>query len=180
MLNILTTEYKNVIQADCRQHKIVVVLVLTSILFSIGLMLAFSLYAVSGFRIGTVAINNNQILTGADLAEYTKVKQNLTTLNNKSLLIATSSPVVYTDVLEKIIKAKSAGIIVDSFAIDYVGNKKLPIGNISGFATDRQSLVNFVEALKKDKTFSSVDYPVSNIIGGNDNRFNVSLEMAKK
>ncbi len=180
MLNILTTGYKELIRTEYRKRKMVVSLTVIFILLSIGLLLSFSLYVVSTFKTSVVSVSDNKILVGDDLAEFTRLKQSLVKLNSDSEIVASSSPIKSSGLLEKIIEARTLGIKIESFSVDFLDGKKLPVGSISGSSASRQSLINFAEALKKDKAFTKVDYPVANLISEGENRFIISLEIAKK
>jgi len=180
MLNILTSEYKESLRADYRKRKRVVFLLLIFILLAIGFLLGFSLYVVSILKTSGAINTKEKVVSSTEIAEFKKLSQDLGNLNSNSLVILAPRPTPMSSLLGKIIMVKPVGIKIDSLAIDFLDGKKSPIGNIAGVSVDRQSLIDFVDALKKESVFTKVDFPVSNLISGNDNRFNVSLEISKK
>lgn len=50
---------------------------------------------------------------------------------------------------------------------------------LSGQAPDRQTLLNFLDALRREPTFSAVDSPITNLIKSRDIPFNIQLTLAK-
>lgn len=77
------------------------------------------------------------------------------------------------DVNAKIIEIKSAAIKIQSFSYDASGPQERIV--VSGLADDRDSLAAFVDALKKEGTFSSVDLPVSSYVKSTNIDFSIAL-----
>ena len=180
MLNILTSEYKELLKADYRKRQRVILLLLVFILLAVGFLLSGSLYVVSLLKTSGMINLKETIVSSAEIAEFKKLKQDLGNLNSNSLVVLAPRQVPVSILLGKITAVKPAGIKIDSLAIDFLDGKKPPIGNISGVSLDRQYLIDFVDALKKEPVFTKVDFPVSNLLGVGGNRFNISLEILKK
>lgn len=77
------------------------------------------------------------------------------------------------EAMAKIIRIKSAAIKIQGFSYDAGGPQERIV--VSGIANDRDSLAQFVDELKKEGTFSSVDLPVSSYVKSTNIDFSIVL-----
>ena len=77
-------------------------------------------------------------------------------------------------VIKEIILNKMSDIKIDEFSFqnDQIKGKTI---SINGIAPSRERLLLFRQALEEDKTFSSVDLPISNFIKGSNIQFYLNL-----
>ncbi len=84
------------------------------------------------------------------------------------------------EILEKIIKNKNEGISLRAFFYDG-GAEKAGNGNgrvsVSGFSETRKNLLDFLSALKKEKSFASVSLPPANLLKEKGIEFNVIVKI---
>lgn len=81
---------------------------------------------------------------------------------------------VFSETILKIIATKGAQVKIIGFMYDAVPDRERV--TLSGVAASRDSLAQFVEALKKDTTFTTVTLPISSYVKSTDIDFSIVLE----
>lgn len=77
-----------------------------------------------------------------------------------------------SEIIERIIKVKSGEISIESFAFN-LGRLE-----IKGSSASRSGLINFVDNLKKQDIFSSIESPLSNFLKEKDIDFSINIKLA--
>lgn len=91
-------------------------------------------------------------------AKVTAFEQN----NNKNIKAS--------EAIKSIINAKTKGITINYLSF---GGKKI---SFNGIAQTRNNLLLFVDNLKKEPAFKTIDSPLSNFLKENDVRFSITIE----
>ncbi len=84
-----------------------------------------------------------------------------------------SSPVSYSDVIQKIISIKNANIKITTISIQNTDSGKQV--SISGRSQNRDTLTAFDKSLKIDGFFSNINLPISNLIKDDNPQFNITM-----
>lgn len=177
MLNIIPTEEKKKILTEYRIR-----LSIVSILAVVALILA-SLVLLAPSYLLTVSKYNS---TSAQLAyqasqqgpsgQQKEVDTQVRAVNkNISLFLGTGAQdrLSPPDVIEKIIGIKSSDIKLEEFSYDVNGGQERIV--INGTAANRDELAAFVQALKKDQAYNSVELPVSSYVKSTNIDFGIVL-----
>ncbi len=85
-----------------------------------------------------------------------------------------SNKSVPSELVIKIISIKNLGIKITGFSYDATLDRERIV--LSGRADDRESLAKFLEDLKKDKTFTKVELPISSFVKSLNIEFSLVLE----
>jgi hypothetical protein len=167
MLNILPTEEKKGILKEYRLRLAVVAVFAISILVVINLILLVPPYLLVISKNSSVANDlaakqSKQAIGGQDKSIEAQIRG----INKKVSVFlgsATSTPRLSPpDAILKIIDMKDPTIKILGFDYDINGQQERFA--ISGIAADRDGLARFVDILKRDSTFTTVDLPVSSYV----------------
>lgn len=173
MANLLPQNKKKEIRKKYRSRVMVVSLTVSGIMFSIALVLLFSLYILLSSRFSgldqmyTVAVSENEDV--AKLEEY----MNNTSAKLKLLQHDDSSLKIPYGIFRSVVDIKPEEISLTEIAYS---NAQICV---TGFAPYRHNLQNFVVAIDESKLFLPVDYPFSNITQKEDIDFSLSINLTK-
>ena len=166
MLNILPTEEKKKVLVEYRLR-----------------LAAISVFAVGALVFASLALLAPSYLLA--VSKHNEVKDSLATLEEKdsrdgqekdvnSQIIAVNkkidlflkanatSTLKPPSVIIKILDIKDSAIKITGFTYDATADQERVV--ITGTALDREKLSQFIEALKKDPAFTSVDLPISSYV----------------
>ncbi len=106
---------------------------------------------------------------------YSKIKE----INKKiDLFLKAGNPnkSVPSELFMKIISTKNSAIKITGLSYDATADRERIV--LGGRASDRESLAKFLEELKKDKTFTKVELPISSYVKSVNIEFSIVLERA--
>lgn len=177
MLNLLPIQQKKkfLIEYRIRFTTVVVFVVAALILANLALLTPSYLLAVSKYEsISTdlAAKQAKQAVGGQGKGIDVQVRD----INKKIDLFLNGGSinrVPPADVVLRIIGIKSASIKIQGFSYEASGQQERIV--VAGVAGDRDGLAQFVEALKKDPMFYSVDLPVSSYVKSTNIDFSIVL-----
>ncbi len=117
------------------------------------------------------SLNRELVLLNKKIAgdEIDNTSSAINDLNIKVSSILSANDSKVSSVLNKILDQKTSGISVTNFVF---GNNKV---SLTGVAGTRTNLILFVESLKKEKSFKSVNSPVSNLIKEKNLNFLINI-----
>jgi hypothetical protein len=129
----------------------------------------------------------------AAMARYTELERNRRAsgaeerereLNQTQVLaekiISDNQGVQGTSLVEKILAHRRSSITLNSFTIVRdVGTSTLAEAKLEGRASTREALLEFKRALEKDRTWSSVELPLSDLAKSRNISFSVKLKQAR-
>ena len=182
MINLLPVEKKKQILLEYRMRLGVVVIVAISALTTASLILLIPSYLLSISKYNT-ATKNLAILEatqGGGLQEK-EVNAQIGAMNKKIeffLRGAGAQPFSPLEIISKILKIKGSTIKIQSFV--YSTNTQGRQLVITGKASSRDSLAEFVAALKEEPSFSRVELPISSYVKSSDIGFSLLIENKKK
>lgn len=177
MLNILPTQEKKKIITEYRFRLgiVAVFAFIILILASLVLLTPSYLLAVSKYNNVSAALalrESKQDSSGQEKDIDAQVRE-----VNKKINLFLSEPfgdrLSPADTILKIIGMKTAAIKIQGFFYDATVRQERIV--ITGVAADRDGLAQFAETLKKDKTFASVDLPVSSYVKSSNIDFSIVL-----
>lgn len=98
------------------------------------------------------------------------------------LLKATSTPSA-PQLFRKILDVRPVGVSITGFSYDTASSPGKKVNSsfviaLQGMAESRTALLSFVDALNKEKSFSSVDLPLSNLISDADVSYSLNIMVA--
>lgn len=166
MLNILATEEKKKILTEYRLRLAVVsvfavaTLVFSSlILLSTSYLLAVSKYNDAKSELGALQEKDSREGQEKDVnARILAVNKNI----DLFLKPKTANTLTPSSIITKILDIKGNAIKIIGFTYDTNADQERIV--VTGIARSRDSLAQFVETLKKDPTFTSVDVPISSYV----------------
>ncbi len=174
MSNLILPEDKKVIAMEYKRRSWVILASLGIVLFSISLILLFSLGVLIEARLVSLrsaTTSDAKRAAAMEVAEYEKAAKEtreLMTIFNQPTLPAPSL------LINQILKYKPTNITLTTITYAYPQPKVLSL-TLSGTAATRKSLISFIELLNKDKTFVSVDSPLSNLVKEVNAPFTISV-----
>lgn len=183
MLNILSTTEKKKILTEYRLRLAVVsIFAVGSLILASLVLLAPSYFlAISKYN---DANNMLEVLEGKNGREGQEkdVNKQIAAINkNVDLFLKAGTPgaLLPSSVVTKILNTKGSAIKIISFTYDASPTQERIV--VAGSALDREKLAEFIEALKKDPAFTSVDIPISSYVKSSNIEFSaVIIRGAKK
>lgn len=182
MLNILPIEEKKKVLIEYR-HRLSIVsffaigalAVASSVLFAPAYILAVSKHNSSEAQLAVL----EEKYGGAGQEKELGVQ--IREINTKILLLLsgdTSARLTPSQAVESIISLKGNKIKISSFTYEAIASQERIV--LTGTASDRDSLANFVETLKKDPTFTSATIPISSYVKSENIDFSIVIERKSK
>lgn len=186
MLNILPTEEKkkNLKEYHLRLGVVSFVMATSLVLVNLALLTPAYFNALAKEAEAKARIVN---FTGKSIEESAKEEQEINTtvadLNKKLNLFlgsstSTSPRFVPSEVFEAILEHKAASIKIYSISYDATLDREQLV--VVGKSLDRDSLAQFVDALKKSGLFTAVDLPIQSYVKSTNIEFSVTLTRALK
>lgn len=178
MINLTPDSQKEKILKEYRERLFtltVLFVVLSTVIATVSLLPS---YFISKTKY-TALKERADILNGqgrkADVSKVTLIIQDL---NEKLLLLRTEKKnievgTLISDVVENVVPG------VKIFNIAYEKRGETAKLDIAGMADKRESLTSFVDKLKKEKLFSEVYSPVSNLVKETNISFNIAIGIAQ-
>ncbi|MBI5078210.1 MAG: hypothetical protein HZB11_02505 [Candidatus Yonathbacteria bacterium] len=177
MLNILATEEKKKILTEYRLRLAVVsVFAVAALVFSSLILLSTSyLLAVSKYNDAKTGLVALQEKDNRESQEKDVTARILAVNKNIDLFLKsdTTSTLMPSSVITKILDIKGSAVKIIGFTYDANAGQERIV--VIGTALNRDSLARFVEALKKDPMFTSVDVPISSYVKSSNIDFSVVI-----
>lgn len=174
MINLIPDSQKETVRAEYR-HRLLslsVLFVLLSIVIAAASLLPS--YFISKTKYVALKERADVLNKEGKRADMSRVSLIIQDLNEKLLLLRTEKK--NTDVGSIIMKlVENAGPSVKVASITYERRGDTAKMDIIGVAGKRESLIAFVDKLKKEKLFSAVYSPVSNLVKETDISFNIEI-----
>lgn len=177
MINLLPSEEKKKVRMDYRLRLGAIVALAITLLFLASLILLSPVYllTLSKHQFASerfVKLESEQGKTEQERDINTRIGE----VNKKVdlFLKEDKDQVVFSEIITKIIEMKGTAIKLQNMFYESSPGRKRFV--ISGRADDRDNLARFVENLKKDPFFTTVDIPISSYIKSTDIDFSVILE----
>lgn len=111
--------------------------------------------------------------------EQKNIRESVSEVNKKIALLEAKDPrtVLLSEAIEKIIARAGEGIRVTAFFFDKTFSASGEVLAVSGIARDRRTLLAFVDEVRLEESFMSVDLPVSNFVRSADIPFSISVTL---
>ncbi len=177
MFNLLPSESKIAIRKEfnLRLAGLSALALLITLLIAIVLLIPSYLFSKA---------NEKEVLANKGIVEQSLRAQENETLKvdlaqareTLGVLLPTSAPST-SFVLDKITALKGGGISITKLELIALANSTKQV-QISGLASDRDTLLSFKKKLSESKLFSEIDLPVSNFADQTDIEFNMTLQGA--
>lgn len=166
MLNILPTEEKKKVLVEYRLR------LATISIFAVGSLVLASLFLLTPSYLLAVSKHNEVMDSLAALEEKDSrggqekdVNLQIIAVNKKIdlfLKVGTPGALKPASVITKITDIKGDAIRITGLTFDATADQERVV--ITGIALDREKLSKFIEALKKDPAFTSIDLPISSYV----------------
>jgi len=119
-----------------------------------------------------IEINENDIR----IQQLIKMEEKIKNVNQQldKINLKQKELVIWTPILEELAKITPSGVYLVNFSYNLSVNKI----NLSGWAENRDKLINFKDSLEKSSLFVNLESPLSNLIKQNDINFSFTLEPA--
>jgi hypothetical protein len=166
MFNILATEEKKKILTEYRLRLAVVsVFAISALVFSSLILLSTSyLLAVSKYNDAKTGLVVLQEKDSRENQEKDVNARILAVNKNIDIFLKSNTAGITTpsSIITKILDIKGSAVKIIGFTYDASAGQERIV--VTGTALNRDSLARFVETLKKDPTFTSVDVPISSYV----------------
>ncbi len=178
MINLLLPTDKKIISTEYRSRVII------SLGIAIGLLLFFLAVGLVSFYVA-LNINNNSLTEalkienlGGEIKEFDYYSSQMVKANKmiKTLTMERSSLHIPSEIFDRIMVAKPVGIKLKNIDIGKVESSDWKL-TLSGMSRQRNDLLNFINNLKKDPLFASVDSPFANLIKGGESDFSIVITL---
>jgi len=182
MANLLTLPEKLYIRKMYRTRLVIVVLISTFVILSIGIITFLPTLFWSTVKEKAASERLSVIKQIISAEEQKNIQEDVISTNKKISLLKSGNArsVSMSDVTEIVIQRKSRSILITAF---FYENKLLDEQEqkmtVSGIAQDRYSLLLFVNQLREENIFEEVNLPVSNFVKNTDIPFSLSLLINK-
>lgn len=175
MFNLLPGSIKREIVSEYRIRRVVVILIfviLTQILTMISL---FPSWVVSRTREQGVSLELEKTRKSDLSSDANGIKDKIKLINNEVNLLSTSLEYPrLSPFIDYVLSKKTSSIKLNSFSYNDGNSWTL---SIKGVSSSRESLVEFVDSLKSENIFKSVDLPVSNLAKNRNIDFSITLNI---
>ncbi|MEX0919110.1 MAG: hypothetical protein WDZ85_04100 [Candidatus Paceibacterota bacterium] len=178
MINLFPDNKKRQLIRDYRERRTIVGLVLLITLCLVGIILMTSFYVTLYMQAksleNSLAINESEP-AGLKLKDLRQVADET---NRRSALVLEQPAFVLSDIISKILDESGNNIVINVFSVEEKiteEDDKQTVIFMSGIASRRSVLVDYVEKLKQDPMIKSVDSPVGNLIKEVDNDFSLTV-----
>lgn len=178
MFNLLPDNLKKAIKFEYNTRRVVVILIFVILIQISTLVFMFPSWLISGSKEKGLELQLEKMGQSALSADATEIRDKIKIINNEIHLLDTGlqypslSPLV-----DYVLSKKTPSIRINSFT--YEGGKSWTL-SLKGISSTRESLVSFVDSLKKDNIFSSIDLPVSNLAKNKNIDFSIVMVVTQK
>ncbi len=175
MINLLPTEEKNKLLADYRHRRAVAWLSMILAVIVLAILMVSSCWLMLSYRTSALSkvlnskkyeMSNKSFDTLSLVVKGTNDKLGIFLANTGELARPSA-------VIKQIVDKRRTGISVLGIAYERKDGASASI-NIRGKSNDRNAVIGFADALRKDKLFVTVESPISNIIRQTNSDFNIS------
>lgn len=177
MINLLPIEEKKKIRAEYRLRLGAIAALAVTSLFLISLVLLSPVYllTLSKYQLASEKLVKLETEQGQKEQEK-EINTRIKAVNKEINLFSKENKeqAVFSEIVMKILETKGPTIKVQNMFYESSPQQERFI--ISGRADDRDNLALFIEKLKKDSFFTTVDIPISSYIKSVDIDFSVILE----
>lgn len=182
MLNILPIEEKKKIIVEYRLRLAIVSF------FAIGALAVASMVLLAPAYILAVTKNSTAEEQLAVLEEKyggagqeKELSAQIREINNRILLLLsgdTTTRLAPPQAVTKILSLKGGSIKIIAFTYESMANQERIV--LTGTSSDRDSLANFIETLKKEPAFTSATMPISSYVKSENIDFSIVIERKSK
>lgn len=173
MINLLPAEPEQALHVAYRGRLLVVSGFLFSALLLMALIIIGVLYWSVTARSTEVAAALAKERAASTVTTTANLETDLKLFGRKASLLSTmASSTAFAAVIQNVLVSKTAGIALTDFSYSSSGLLRL-----AGVAQTRDRLLAFIDALRNDSLFASVDSPVSNLIKDRDADFVINLQV---
>ncbi len=174
LLNLLPEEYKKELINEYRLRFLVSLSIIISIFFVVTSILLVPSYVFSRYEINFSEQRLNDIKSDPIYDGINNLESEINSLTKEIETIEKYKSLNITDLVLKITPSE-AGITIDSFSL--INEKDVSHLTVRGMASNRDTLVMYINKLKEDEMFESVESPISNFIKGQDSPFNIRITL---
>lgn len=174
MINLLSDSQKKTVRAEYWGRLVLVGLLFVLLTLVISTVSLLPANFISDTKYAALKARADVLNRQGKIADMSKVTLIIQDLNEKLLLLRTAKKNTEVGVvILKIVENTGPNVRISSIAYERRGEtSKL---DISGISDKRESLITFVDKLKKEKLFSAVYSPVSNLVKETDISFKIEI-----
>ena len=174
MLYLLPSEEKNSIQREYQARRLTLCFALGFFLVAFSIVFLLPSYFLSDQKERAAQMQADSAARSAGTAVTRDGKNSLSDLRAKmavlgAVRLSASVPI------DSVVVDRGPGVQVKEFSYAEAGPKAFLL-QIQGVAASRDALLAFVDALRKDKLFSAVDFPISSFAKDSDISFVIGLK----
>ena len=176
MFKLLKEEEKKFLQREYKLRRLAVILVALSTTFVVGVVAIFPSYILSNTRKAEIGERTRVLDEIGPRGDGDNLGEWLSLTNEKLIFLApTLDKDRPSEYLKAIIDKRIAGIKIKALSIAYGDSSESTSIIVFGEARDRQTLIDFEDAIKESGHFSNVLLPVSNLARDRDIDFQMKF-----
>ncbi|MFA5736637.1 MAG: hypothetical protein WCX70_00510 [Candidatus Paceibacterota bacterium] len=175
MSNLLPERNKEEIHVKFFYRKLTIIVVTISVLIFISSVLLLSIYIYLYFG-GIGNKEETKILSELSIVDQELVNMAQDLNKKMNILLPKNDAILPSVVIASLLEPKGEGLTIHHLAFECQSLNKVCIAAVLGQTRDRQTLLDYVSVLRKNKFFKSVESPINNLISDKDSQFNLELE----
>ncbi len=175
MINLLTKEGQEKLLREYRRRRLVVACFLLSVIWLAGLVTVGALvYQIHQKQTETdEALNRVALEPNANAGTQDSLQE--TNADIATLKKSGTSRPALAELWQSVLKDKPNSVKITDWRWGIDTKTKVTKLELVGRSSTRQALLDFIEKLKQNKTFTTVDSPISNLIKNRDLDFTITL-----
>ncbi|MEK7115525.1 MAG: hypothetical protein AAB862_01085 [Patescibacteria group bacterium] len=174
MINLLPDSQKEIVRAEYRKRLLAASALLVMLSIVIAIVSLFPSYFIARTKYVALKDRADALNVQGKKVDMSKVTLIIQDLNEKLLLLRTEKKNTEVgSIIFKLVENIPPAIKISS--ITYEKRGETAKMDIAGVAGKREALITFVDRLKKEKLFSEVYSPVSNLVKDTDISFNIQI-----
>jgi len=172
MFTLLPPEEKKILATEYKRRFVVVSLCLVCGSLVMAAILFLPSYVLSKVQVKESELRKNVLTNSALVSEEGKLTASIKSARSE-ITIAKVSGHFPSQIFLKISGYRIPGITLNHFTYSY--QDKGSTITLTGNASDRQTLINFNNALKADPLFANADFPLSNLSASKNINFTLNI-----
>lgn len=178
MINLLSIEEKKELISDYRRRRLVVWLMVILSALVLAILMLSSCWVMLSYRTLSLAKVLNSKKYEISNKSFDSLSQTVKSTNDKlTIFLANTGELAKPSaVLKQIVDKRRSGIRILGISYERKDGTNAAV-TVRGKSNDRNAVLGFADALRKDPLFVSVDSPISNIIRQTNSDFNITTSV---
>jgi len=177
MINLLTPEKKQALRKMYLFRVVVVSLATLVVIFITGATFLLPSFFLALLREEQLTERVDGIQRSSAFKETERLEKIISDTNTETSILSQGDGSLFSNVILVFLDEKGPDVVLSGFFFQKDRGQEVgaPKINIKGTARTRDALISFVERMKKNNIFSSIELPVSSFIKSQDVPFSITV-----